>query len=186
MKSPSAFRFIGKDVPRLDIPAKTTGAAEYAIDVQVRGMVYAGVLHSAYEGGAPETIDDRVAREITGITGVVRLPGGVAVIGTSVEATQAAKNKLKVTWSAAPTATYDSERALIDYSSSWDGTLDVRWNASDSGVARPYASQLIGLMPDLILAAGTTNLTEIQQATNTRGTTCLSHARPSTIDSKCS
>jgi isoquinoline 1-oxidoreductase beta subunit len=118
LKSPSAFRFIGNDVPRLDVPAKTIGAAKYAIDVKVPGMVYAAVLHSPYEGGHPEAIDDRLARGIDGITEVVRLPGGVAVVGTSVEATQAAKNKLKVTWSAAPTATYDSERALVDYAAS--------------------------------------------------------------------
>ena len=101
-------------MPRLDVPAKTTGAAKYAIDVRVPGMVYAAVLHSPYEGGHPETIDDSLAREVEDVTEVVRLPGGVAVIGASVEATQAAKNKLKVTWSAAPTATYDSERALTD------------------------------------------------------------------------
>jgi isoquinoline 1-oxidoreductase subunit beta len=118
LKAPDEFRFIGQDVPRLDVPAKTTGAAEYAIDVQVPGLVYTAVLHSPYEGGHPETIDDSLAREIAGITEVVRLPGGVAVIGNSVEVTQAAKNKLKVTWSAAPTATYDSERALIDYAAS--------------------------------------------------------------------
>jgi isoquinoline 1-oxidoreductase beta subunit len=118
LKLPSAFRFIGNDVPRLDVPAKTTGAAEYAIDVKVPGMVYAAVLHSPYEGGHPQAIDDRLAREVEGITDVVRLPAGVAVIGTSVEATRAAKNKLKVAWSAAPTATYDSERALADYAAS--------------------------------------------------------------------
>jgi isoquinoline 1-oxidoreductase beta subunit len=78
-------------------------------------MTYAG-LTNPYEGGHPETIDDSLARE--GVTEVVRLPGGVAVIGASVGATQAAKNKLKVTWSAALTATYDSERALTDYASS--------------------------------------------------------------------
>ena len=118
LKAPGAFRFIGKDVPRLDIPAKTTGAAQYAIDVQVPGMIYAAVLHSPYEGGHPETIDDSGAREVAGITAVMRLPGGVAVLGSSVEATQAAKSRLKVTWSAATTADYDSERALIDYAAS--------------------------------------------------------------------
>jgi putative tryptophan/tyrosine transport system substrate-binding protein len=28
---------------------------------------------------------------------------------------------------------------------------DVRWNAADAGLARTYAAQLIGLMPDVIL-----------------------------------
>jgi isoquinoline 1-oxidoreductase beta subunit len=136
LKAPGAFRFIGKDVPRLDVPAKTTGAAEYAIDVQVPGMVYAAVLHSPYEGGHPETIDERLARAVAGVTEVVRLPGGVAVVGNSVEATQAAKNKLKVTWSAAPTATYDSERALIDYAASVRDTSRAGVTYFSAGDAR--------------------------------------------------
>src|ERR1700680_5270033 len=44
---------------------------------------------------------------------------------------------------------------------------DVRWNAGDAGLARIYAAQLIGLMPDVILAVSTTNLTAIRQATST-------------------
>ena len=46
---------------------------------------------SPYQGGAPVTVDDTRARQVAGVTDVVRLPGGVGVIGTSVEATQAAK-----------------------------------------------------------------------------------------------
>jgi putative ABC transport system substrate-binding protein len=45
--------------------------------------------------------------------------------------------------------------------------MDVRWNAGDAGLARIYAAQLIGLMPDVILAASTINLTVIEQATST-------------------
>jgi putative ABC transport system substrate-binding protein len=45
--------------------------------------------------------------------------------------------------------------------------IDIRWNAGDAALARIYAAQLIGLMPDVILAASTTNLAIIQQATST-------------------
>src|ERR1700680_4572530 len=45
--------------------------------------------------------------------------------------------------------------------------VDVRWNAADAGLSRIYAAQLIGLMPDVILAASTINLTVIRQATST-------------------
>ena len=67
-------------------------------------MVYAAVLQSPYEGGTPATIDDAAARAVPGITDVVRLPAGVGVVGNSVEATQAAKKRLKVTWTDAPAA----------------------------------------------------------------------------------
>jgi ABC-type uncharacterized transport system substrate-binding protein len=45
--------------------------------------------------------------------------------------------------------------------------IDVRWNAGDTQLARIYGAQLIGLDPDVILAASTTNLTVIRQATST-------------------
>ena len=42
-----------------------------------------------------------------------------------------------------------------------------RWNAGDAALARTYAAQLIGLQPDVILSASTTNLIDLRQATNT-------------------
>ncbi|HWN52335.1 MAG TPA: molybdopterin cofactor-binding domain-containing protein, partial [Xanthobacteraceae bacterium] len=99
LKTPANFRYIGKDLPRVEVPLKVTGAAKYGIDAQVPGMVYAAVLQSPYPGGTPEAVDETRARQVTGITDIVKLPEGVGVIGTSVEATQAAKNLLKVTWS---------------------------------------------------------------------------------------
>jgi putative tryptophan/tyrosine transport system substrate-binding protein len=45
--------------------------------------------------------------------------------------------------------------------------IDVRWNAGDAGLARSYVAQLIELMPDAILASGTTDLTMMRQATST-------------------
>jgi putative tryptophan/tyrosine transport system substrate-binding protein len=45
--------------------------------------------------------------------------------------------------------------------------VDVRWNAGNVGLSQTYAAQLMGLMPDVILVASTTNLTAVRQATNT-------------------
>src|SRR3979411_945270 len=77
LKPTASCRLIGKDVPRVELPTKVTGAATYAMDVQVPGMVYAAVLQSPYPAGAPETVDEAAARKVPGITDVVRLPDGV-------------------------------------------------------------------------------------------------------------
>jgi ABC-type uncharacterized transport system substrate-binding protein len=45
--------------------------------------------------------------------------------------------------------------------------VDIRWNAGDAALARTYAAQLIGLMPDVILAVTTVNLEIVRQATST-------------------
>src|ERR1700722_13100329 len=115
LKDPASFRYIGKDIARVELPLKVRGAATYGIDVQVPGMVYAAVMQSPYPGGAPDTVDDVAARKIAGITDVVKLPSGVGVIGDTVEGTQAARNLLKATWTSAPGATLDSEKALEEF-----------------------------------------------------------------------
>ena len=115
LKRPEQFRYIGKDVPRTELPLKVTGAAKYGIDAEVPGMVYATVLHTPYFGGAPETVDDTAARQVPGITDMVRLPDGVGIVGTTVEATLAARSLVKVAWSNAPAGAYDSERALEEF-----------------------------------------------------------------------
>ncbi len=127
LKPTSSFRLIGKDTGRVDVRDKSMGRAKYAMDAQVPGMVYAAVLQSPHYGGAPITVDDTAARKITGITDVVKLPSGVGVIGTTVEATQAARNLLKVTWSDAPSASYDSETVL-------DAFATIARDKSRSGV----------------------------------------------------
>ena len=45
--------------------------------------------------------------------------------------------------------------------------IEVRWNAGDAAPAKIYAAQLIGLQPDVLVAASTTNLIVVREATNT-------------------
>jgi len=45
--------------------------------------------------------------------------------------------------------------------------IDIRWNAGDATLGRIYAAQLIGLQPEVILAATTANLEVVRQATTT-------------------
>jgi putative tryptophan/tyrosine transport system substrate-binding protein len=45
--------------------------------------------------------------------------------------------------------------------------MDIRWSGADAGLTRTDAEELIGLMPDVTLAASTVSLTEIRQATGT-------------------
>ena len=118
LKKPSQFKLIGRaDVSRLDVPAKVNGSAKYGIDVEVPGMVYASVLESPTEG-AKATVSnlDDVAK-MKDIAAVIPLPFGVAVVGASVEATQAGRNALKVAWdtSESPGKGFDSVKAIEEY-----------------------------------------------------------------------
>ena len=118
LKKPSQFKLIGrKDLGRLDVPSKTNGKAQYGIDVQVPGMLYAAVLQAPMDGAAAKDVNIPDVMKIKGVAKVIPLPFGVAVIGDSVEATRAGVFALKVNWdtSKAKAAGFDSEKAKEDY-----------------------------------------------------------------------
>jgi putative ABC transport system substrate-binding protein len=58
--------------------------------------------------------------------------------------------------------------------------IDIRWNPGDRELARTYAAQLIGLLPDVIVVSTTVNLSAIRQATNSVPVVFLAVADPVT------
>jgi isoquinoline 1-oxidoreductase subunit beta len=80
LKKPGQFRLISKDVMRAELPSKVNGSAQYAIDVQVPGMLYGAVLRAPVEGAAPDKIDGAKILAIKGVVKVVKLPYGVGVV----------------------------------------------------------------------------------------------------------
>jgi isoquinoline 1-oxidoreductase beta subunit len=116
LKPLNQCRFIGKDLPRVDIPLKVNGQAKYGIDTQLPGILYASVLHAPVQGEKPEKVDDAAAKAVKGVIAVTPLPHGVAVVGNTVEATVKGKAALKVTWSTASPARKHSNHSLAaDY-----------------------------------------------------------------------
>ncbi len=118
LKKPKDFKLIGrKDIGRVDVPSKVNGSAKYGIDVQVPGMVYASLLHAPMDGAKAENVNTAEVMQIRGVTRVIPLPFGVAVIGETVEATRAGRFALKVKWntSEARAAPFDSEKAKSEY-----------------------------------------------------------------------
>lgn len=116
LKDPQDFRIIGQDVPRRDVPAKSTGKAVYAIDVEVENMAYATVLRAPVEGESPLTVEDAEARAVEGVIDVVVLPDGVAVVAESLWSALGARNLLQVEWSeSAPARAFNSKATLATY-----------------------------------------------------------------------
>jgi len=80
-------------------------------------MVHASVLQAPLDGAKAQVLNINEVSVIGGVIKVLPLPFGVAVIGESVEATQAARNALKVEWDTAGTvaANTDSNADKEDY-----------------------------------------------------------------------
>jgi len=115
-KPKSAYRYVGRSVPRTDVPAKSGGKAYFGMDVQVPGMSFASVVRAPVEGERPLQVDDEEARQVKGVTDIVVMPHAVAVVGDTVEATRSGKERLKVTWSEeSPFRQVNSDTTLEDY-----------------------------------------------------------------------
>lgn len=98
LKASKDYRYVGKSTPRLDNRAKVTGSAQFGIDVQVPGMLYAAVRQSPVFGAEVASYDDAWARQQKGVVAVVPIPNGVAVVADSYWRARKAMLALPVTF----------------------------------------------------------------------------------------
>jgi isoquinoline 1-oxidoreductase subunit beta len=51
LKAQDKLKYIGKGMPRIDVPSKVDGSAQFGIDVRVDGQKYAAIIHCPTFGG---------------------------------------------------------------------------------------------------------------------------------------
>ncbi|MES2191714.1 MAG: xanthine dehydrogenase family protein molybdopterin-binding subunit [Pseudomonadota bacterium] len=98
LKDPKDFTIIGKATKRLDTPSKVNGKAEFGIDVKLPGMVYASLEQCPVIGGTVKSFDAAKAKAMPGVTDVVQIPDGVAVVADSYWHARKARAALTVVW----------------------------------------------------------------------------------------
>jgi isoquinoline 1-oxidoreductase subunit beta len=109
------WKYIGKGIKRLDAPDKVNGKAIYGIDIQIPGMHYAAVLHAPVMGSQLLSFDAANAKIITGVTDVVQIPGGVAVIASNTWAAIQGKKAITATWNDGPVASVNSATQMQEF-----------------------------------------------------------------------
>jgi len=82
-KSDAETRLIGTDAPRLDIPSKIDGSANYAADIRLPDMVYASIRQGPVGALRLKSCNEAAARKVTGVVDVIRTDAWVAVTGTN-------------------------------------------------------------------------------------------------------
>ena len=80
LKARKDYNFIGKDVARLDIPAKVDGSAVYGIDMTLPDMRVATIMMAPVRGGALTSVDPAPALAVAGVEKVIKLDNAVVVI----------------------------------------------------------------------------------------------------------
>jgi isoquinoline 1-oxidoreductase beta subunit len=97
-KSLSDYALIGGARLRVDSVPKILGTTRFTIDVTVPGMLSAVVLHPPRFGARVASVDDTVALAESGVTAVVVIEEGVAVVGATLIDAARGLGALTVEW----------------------------------------------------------------------------------------
>jgi len=98
LKKEEEFRYMGKPMPRVDVPDKVSGKAVYGLDVTLKDLHYAVIARPPVYGAKPLSFDQKAAEQVSGVHKVVQIPQGIAVCAKSVDAALKGRNALKVNW----------------------------------------------------------------------------------------
>jgi isoquinoline 1-oxidoreductase beta subunit len=119
-KQASEYRYVGKEIPSVDLRAMTTGTAIYGQDLHRDGMKVAVIARPPVYGATIVSVDSSAAEKVPGVEKIVQLPltpppagfaalGGVAVIATNTWAALQGRKALKIEWKDGPNGIYDSD-----------------------------------------------------------------------------
>jgi len=98
LKEASAFRYIGQAMPRVDLPAKVVGAAQYGHDIRLPGMLWGAVARPTIIGATIARVDQRDAQAQPGVVSVIVDGQFVAVAAESKSQALAALGRMQITW----------------------------------------------------------------------------------------
>ncbi len=118
LKDEAEFEIIGHPVPRVDIPSKVNGSAQFGIDVRVPDMLFAMVTRCPTFGGKPASFDAAKAKAMPGVRQVFEIPafgadkftaGGIVVVADSTWSAMQAREALQITWNRGAAASESSD-----------------------------------------------------------------------------
>ena len=115
LKDPKDWTILGKPTKRLDSPEKVTGRAEFGMDVRLPGMRTALVARPPVFGGKVKSFRAERAKAVPGVTDVVQVPSGVAVLAEHFWAAKLGRDALEIDWDLGPGAELDTARMREEF-----------------------------------------------------------------------
>ena len=153
VRDPALYTVVGQSQPRLDIPAKATGALTFVHDMRVPGMLhgrvvrppYAGADHGDFVGNLLESVDESSIAHIPGIRSVVVIRDFIGVVAEREEQAEQAAQTLRVRWKDWPGLPdlSDIEHALRNNPATprrlvEEGDVDAALTAAETAMPRTY------------------------------------------------
>jgi isoquinoline 1-oxidoreductase len=139
LRAASQFQVMGASPPRLDARDKVTGAAKFAADLRLPGMLCARVLRPPVHGATLQRLDTSAAQRMPGVT-VVRRDDLVAVLHADGEAAAQAFERLDASWRL-PEATPDHD-SIFEHIAARLTNLREVVNRGDAAAARARSAKL--------------------------------------------
>ena len=117
LKPASAYRLIGKEgaVKRLDSADKTTGKAQFTIDISAPNMLTVVVARPPRFGGKVASFDAAEALKVKGVVDVKAIGSGVAVYANGMWPALKGREALKVTWDESGAEKRGSRELIAEY-----------------------------------------------------------------------
>jgi isoquinoline 1-oxidoreductase subunit beta len=137
---------IGKNVPRVDAPAKIAGTAKFAIDVSLPNMLTAVIARPPRFGARLKSVDDKPAKAIAGVVDIVSWPAGVAVLGRGFWAAKTGRDALKIEWDETAAETQGTADIAAEYRKLLErpghvARRDGNADAAIAGAARTFVAE---------------------------------------------
>ncbi len=101
LKPKSQWKILGKSQNRVDVPAKSTGTAEFGIDVDLPNMMYASIRVNPRLGAQMTSFNAEKAATMQGVKKVVQIDNGAAVIASNTWYAFKAVNAIEFEWAQA-------------------------------------------------------------------------------------
>jgi isoquinoline 1-oxidoreductase beta subunit len=143
LKPAQEWQLIGKHVPRLDSPSKTTGSALFAMDLRRPGMLTAVVRRAEQFGAKVISFDDSETRKIDGVVDVIQISNGVAVLATDTWPAIRGSALLKVTWDASQAEQRSTSGILEEYAKLADQPGLIAQGRGDAVAAMSRATTIL-------------------------------------------
>lgn len=155
LKNPKDFQIIGKKMSRKDSIAKTNGTAIYTQDIQLPGMLTALVAYPPQVQGKVKKLDASKAKAAPGVTAVVEIPRGVAVVANNFWAAQQARKLLTIEWDLSACEMRGSEELFNDCHAAAKKSGQIAKNVGDASAALAKATHTISAEYELPFLAHT-------------------------------
>ncbi len=143
LKKESQFRYIGKDIPRLDMHDKVNGQARFGIDSFVPGMLYAAIARPPAYGADLGSSQKDAASAVPGVRAVISIPPGMAVLADTLDAAWKGRDALKPIWQNGKSPGLSTVSLQKDFLSRLDTAGIVARNDGDAKAAMEGAARKV-------------------------------------------